>query len=78
PPETGCFGHFLKNKIHVRPAKNILIGYGVVRFFIEYFRQPDAHLGFVFLSFSLGQIFSGFMILVGFSVYLYISLTREG
>lgn len=55
-----------------------LIGYGVVRFFIEYFRQPDAHLGFVFLSFSLGQIFSGFMILVGFSVYLYISLTREG
>ncbi|HEA69129.1 MAG TPA: prolipoprotein diacylglyceryl transferase [Desulfobacterales bacterium] len=55
-----------------------LIGYGAVRFFIEYFRQPDAHLGFVFLSFSLGQIFSGLMVLVGFSVYFYIALTREG
>lgn len=54
-----------------------LIGYGAVRFFIEYFRQPDAQLGFVFLSFSLGQIFCGLMILVGFSVYLYIVLTRE-
>ena len=55
-----------------------LIEYGVVRLLIEYFRQPDAHLGLFFCSFSLGQIFSGFMILVGFSVYLYIALTREG
>ena len=27
-----------------------LVGYGLVRFCIEYFRQPDDHLGFVFLS----------------------------
>ena len=29
-----------------------LIGYGLVRFFIEYFRQPDAHIGFVFSRFQ--------------------------
>jgi phosphatidylglycerol:prolipoprotein diacylglycerol transferase len=33
-----------------------LIGYGFFRFFIEYFREPDAHLGFVFLNFSMGQM----------------------
>ena len=50
-----------------------LIGYGVARFFIECFRQPDAHLGFVWLSLSMGQILSGLMILGGIflSVYFY-------
>ncbi|RMH70098.1 MAG: prolipoprotein diacylglyceryl transferase [Gemmatimonadetes bacterium] len=33
-----------------------VFGYGFVRFFIEYFREPDAHLGFVFLQFSMGQM----------------------
>lgn len=33
-----------------------LIGYGTVRFFIEYFRQPDAHLGYILSSFSMGQL----------------------
>ncbi len=33
-----------------------LIGYGFFRFFIEYFREPDAHLGFVFLQLSMGQM----------------------
>jgi phosphatidylglycerol:prolipoprotein diacylglycerol transferase len=42
-----------------------LMGYGLVRFFIEYARQPDAHLGFVFLSFSMGQILCLAMILAG-------------
>lgn len=42
-----------------------LMGYGLVRFFIEYARQPDAHLGFVFLSFSMGQMLCLAMILTG-------------
>jgi prolipoprotein diacylglyceryltransferase len=33
-----------------------LIGYGTVRFFIEFFREPDAQLGFVFFNFSMGQV----------------------
>ncbi|WP_319526536.1 prolipoprotein diacylglyceryl transferase [uncultured Desulfosarcina sp.] len=42
-----------------------LMAYGLVRFFIEYARQPDAHLGFVFLSFSMGQMLCLAMILTG-------------
>jgi phosphatidylglycerol:prolipoprotein diacylglycerol transferase len=49
-----------------------LIGYGSVRFFIEYFRQPDAHLGFVWFSFTMGQILCGSMIAAGLFLYLYL------
>lgn len=48
-----------------------LIGYGIIRFCIEYFRQPDAQLGFVFLSFSMGQILCAMMIVAGIGLYLY-------
>jgi len=49
-----------------------LIGYGVVRFCIEYFRQLDDHLGFVFLSFSMGQILCAAMIAAGIGLYVYL------
>jgi phosphatidylglycerol:prolipoprotein diacylglycerol transferase len=49
-----------------------LIGYGIVRFFIEYFREPDAHLGFVLLSFSMGQILCLLMITAGILLYFYL------
>jgi phosphatidylglycerol:prolipoprotein diacylglycerol transferase len=49
-----------------------LIGYGTVRFFIEYFREPDAHIGFVFLSFSMGQILCSLMIAAGIGLYFYL------
>jgi phosphatidylglycerol:prolipoprotein diacylglycerol transferase len=53
-----------------------LIGYGGVRFFIEYFRQPDEHLGFVLLSFSMGQVLCMLMIAGGIALYAYF-LHRE-
>ncbi len=46
-----------------------LIGYGVARFFIEFFREPDWHMGFVIGSFSMGQILSATMILAGILWY---------
>jgi len=49
-----------------------LIGYGTVRFFIEYFRQPDDHLGFVWLSFSMGQLLCFAMIVSGIVLYGYL------
>ncbi len=52
-----------------------LIGYGTVRFIIEYFRQPDDHLGFVLLSFSMGQILCSAMIGLGILLYLYFRRT---
>lgn len=42
-----------------------LIGYGVVRFFLEFYREPDPHLMFVLGPFSMGQLLCLFMVLVG-------------
>lgn len=46
-----------------RPAMAVsgmfCLGYGVFRFIAEFFRQPDAHLGFIFLDWmTMGQILS--------------------
>lgn len=42
-----------------------VIGYGIIRFFIEFTRAPDAHLGLLALSLSMGQYLSIAMILAG-------------
>ncbi|HAO98984.1 MAG TPA: prolipoprotein diacylglyceryl transferase [Fibrobacteres bacterium] len=43
-----------------------LIGYGFFRFFIEFFREPDAQLGLVFFGkFSMGQALCVAMMLLG-------------
>ena len=46
-----------------------LIGYGVIRFFIEFFREPDTQLGFVLGPFSMGQLLCFLMIASGGSLY---------
>jgi phosphatidylglycerol:prolipoprotein diacylglycerol transferase len=48
-----------------------LIGYGAMRFGIEYFREPDAHLGFVWMRFSMGQLLCLAMIAAGLGLYAY-------
>jgi phosphatidylglycerol---prolipoprotein diacylglyceryl transferase len=42
-----------------------VMGYGCLRFMAEFFRQPDAQLGFVFAQFSMGQMLCMPMILMG-------------
>ena len=42
-----------------------LVGYGVMRFFIEYYRQPDDHLGFVLGNLSMGQCLCIAMVGIG-------------
>jgi phosphatidylglycerol:prolipoprotein diacylglycerol transferase len=49
-------------------AAYYLIGYGVFRFGIEFFRQPDVQLGTVISIFTMGQILSFGMILLGFAI----------
>lgn len=46
-------------------AGTFLIGYGVFRSIVEFFREPDAHLGLYFSFISKGQILSIPMILIG-------------
>jgi len=47
-----------------------LMGYGLFRFFLEYFREPDAQLGFLWLGLSMGQLQCIAMILAGLVICL--------
>lgn len=42
--------------------------YGVIRFLIEYVREPDAHIGVIFLGLTLGQVLCVGMIVLGGSI----------
>tara|TARA_R110002167_G_scaffold19055_6_gene70756 strand:- start:42735 stop:43595 length:861 start_codon:yes stop_codon:yes gene_type:complete len=54
-----------------------LIGYGVFRTIIEFFREPDAHLGLYFSFISKGQILSIPMILAGMLIIYLGYLSQE-
>jgi len=45
-----------------------LIGYGVVRFCIEFFREPDPQIGFIAFSLTMGQMLCLIMILAGVGI----------
>lgn len=42
-----------------------IFGYASIRIFVEFFREPDAHIGYLFLGLSMGQILSILMLLSG-------------
>ena len=45
--------------------------YGVFRFTVEFFREPDVQLGFIFEEVTMGQVLSIPMILVGSAVIIW-------
>jgi phosphatidylglycerol:prolipoprotein diacylglycerol transferase len=53
-----------------------LSGYGIFRFFIEFVRQPDAHLETIALGMTMGQILCGLMVLAGIGIGVYTTRTR--
>tara|TARA_B100000927_G_C16460004_1_gene467463 strand:+ start:702 stop:1529 length:828 start_codon:yes stop_codon:yes gene_type:complete len=66
--------YFLSIKTNARGiiSSSFLIFYGSIRFIIEFFRQPDAHIGFVaFDTFSMGQILCIPMIIIGILMLIY-------
>jgi len=65
---------YLVNKKNFKPGTLIgsfIMLYGTFRFFIEYTRQPDAQIGFIFNYFSMGQLLCIPMILIGLGIILY-------
>jgi phosphatidylglycerol---prolipoprotein diacylglyceryl transferase len=48
-----------------------LLGYGVFRFFVEFFREPDAQLGYYFGYFTMGQFLCLAMIVLSYFVFRY-------
>jgi phosphatidylglycerol:prolipoprotein diacylglycerol transferase len=49
--------------------------YGLFRSFVEFFREPDAQLGFVLGPFTMGQLLSVSMIIIGTGIFF---LRRKG
>lgn len=47
-----------------------LIGYGIFRFALEFFREPDTQLGFIIGQLSMGQILCLVTIAAGVAVYV--------
>ena len=52
-------------------AGAFLAGYGVFRGFIELFREPDAHIGFIGGGITMGQVLSMPMVLLGLAIIIY-------
>ena len=46
-----------------------IIFYSLFRFFIEFTREPDIQLGFIFLNFTLGQVISVIFFVAGLSLF---------
>ena len=46
-----------------------LVFYSIFRFLIEYTREPDSHLGFVFLNLTQGQIISILFFIIGLILF---------
>lgn len=56
---------------------SFFLGYGAIRFVLEFFRQPDAHLGFLWGGATMGQLLCLPMMLVG-GVGLVVVVQRKG
>jgi phosphatidylglycerol:prolipoprotein diacylglycerol transferase len=46
------------------------IFYGIFRFVVEFFREPDAQLGFILGPLTMGQLLSGGMVLLGVLIFV--------
>ncbi|MHB1421424.1 MAG: prolipoprotein diacylglyceryl transferase [Bacillota bacterium] len=51
--------------------------YGLFRIIVEFFREPDVQLGFIAGPFTMGQILSAMMIIVGLVMYFYVRNNNE-
>lgn len=51
--------------------------YGLVRFVVEFYREPDAHIGLLGGLFSMGQLLSIGMIFVAVDVYIFMTIRKK-
>lgn len=55
-----------RNAVAGVPFFSFFLCYGLFRFSVEFFRQPDSHLGFLWGGATMGQLLSLPMIVIGF------------
>ena len=54
-----------------------LIFYSLFRFMVEYTREPDEHLGIIFLNLTLGQVISVITLIIGIGIFLKVNEKKE-
>jgi phosphatidylglycerol:prolipoprotein diacylglycerol transferase len=54
-----------------------LLGYAIIRFSLEFTREPDVQLGFVVGALSMGQLLSMIMFVAGAALLGWVYLRRE-
>ncbi len=64
-----------------KPNRGVLtfsyfVFYGLIRFILEFWREPDVQVGFIFNFFTLGQLLSLAMTLVGFGGLIWLRKGR--
>ena len=60
--------YFFKKDYQKKPGKIsglFLIFYSLFRFFTEFFRSPDSHIGYLILNLTLGQLISAIFLIIG-------------
>tara|TARA_Y100001954_G_C15358603_1_gene382851 strand:- start:53 stop:565 length:513 start_codon:yes stop_codon:yes gene_type:complete len=60
-----------KERPKMQSSALFLIGYGIFRFFIEFYRVPDAHLNYLAFGWvTMGQILTAPMIIIGMIMFI--------
>jgi phosphatidylglycerol:prolipoprotein diacylglycerol transferase len=67
-----------KERREAQVSAVFLIGYGVLRFTAEYFREPDSFLGLLSLGLSMGQWLCIPMVLAGVALWLWAARRGPG
>jgi phosphatidylglycerol---prolipoprotein diacylglyceryl transferase len=52
--------------------------YGLFRFFVEFFREPDSQLGYILGPFTMGQVLCSFMVIGGVLLLIYLKWKQSG
>jgi phosphatidylglycerol:prolipoprotein diacylglycerol transferase len=71
----------LKDRLKHRPGvlgSVFVIGYSIIRFIVEFFREPDPQLGYLAGFITMGQILSLLMLIAGcLLVFLRVKSTHK-
>lgn len=73
--QNGCQS---KKWPHGSIAALFAIFYGVFRYAVEFVREPDAHLGTVFLGMTMGQVLSAALVGLGISLWVFLAKKATG
>ncbi len=69
---------FLRKKVkhHGVLSSLFLLGYGVGRFVVEFYREADAQMGYYFGFMTMGQILCSLMIIAGIALWVWVNKIR--